>query len=147
MVVLYRNDQWDSNPTGESTWPPSAASISISPVSRLNPSELTVILPVTLAPVLHWSTIEVQITIVCACLPITRAMLVRLFPGVVGGESDQQSNPYPPGRASKAGFSRRPGDSHISKTVSYSVNYTSKPQRRDSDSMVHLVEVDRNNQS
>ncbi|RJE18617.1 integral membrane protein [Aspergillus sclerotialis] len=114
-VVLYQHHRWNNDPT------------------------------VTLAPVNHWSTIEVQITIVCACLPITRAMLVRFFPGIAG-VSGERSYPYPTGgtggRSNRAAFgSRQAGDSHISKTVSYSVNYASNPRRTSSDDMVHLVEV------
>lgn len=67
-------------------------------------------------------------------------MLVWLFPGMLGG-TDQQSTPYPPAGGSKQFGNRTPGDSYISKTVSYSVNYT-RPQRRDSDSMLQLVEVE-----
>lgn len=73
---------------------------------------------------------------------MTRALLVRLSPRLAG-DTDEQSYPYPTGgRSSKPGLgSRAAGESYISKTVSYSVNYSSKPQRRDSDSMVQLVEV------
>ena len=64
---------------------------------------------------------------------------------MVGG-TDEQSYPFPTGgtggRSNKHTFgSRQAGDSHISKTVSYSVNYTSKPQGNSSDDMVQLVEV------
>lgn len=72
-------------------------------------------------------------------------MLVRFFPGIAGG-SGEGSYRYPTGgtggRSNKPAFgSRQAGDSHISKTVSYSVNYAANPQLRNSDDMVHLVEV------
>lgn len=130
MVVLYQTPRWNNDPTGKCI---------------RHPFDIVTDHPiVTLAPVNHWSTIEVQITIVCACLPISRAMLVRFFPRLAGS-SDGQSNPYQTGKANRPTGGSRAPESQIAKTVEYSVNYSaSRPQQRDSggsDSMVQLVDI------
>ncbi|KAE8148881.1 hypothetical protein BDV25DRAFT_141368 [Aspergillus avenaceus] len=96
-----------------------------------------------LQPIVHWSVLETQIAVMCACLPTFRAMLVHLFPKVLGNTSDQsyyaQRN-TPSGRPVFA--SQQPiSKSHINKTVSYSVDYggNKRPQRS---SFVQLVEMD-----
>ncbi|RMJ21968.1 integral membrane protein [Aspergillus sp. HF37] len=97
-----------------------------------------------LGPVVHWSTIECQVTIVCACLPMTRAVGNRLFPRLIGATTNDSSYPYkatPSGRGGLGGASSGSGN-HIAKTVSYSVNYTSSAVRRGSNSSdVELVGV------
>ncbi|XHG00908.1 hypothetical protein AWENTII_004321 [Aspergillus wentii] len=90
----------------------------------------------------HWSVIECQIAIVCACLPTTRAMLVRFFPSVLG-LSTEQALPYTNAGSSRGGAngSRQVGEkSQISKRVSYAVDYGTK-QKRDSGKFIQLVEV------
>lgn len=41
----------------------------------------------------RWSTVEVCLGIVCTCLPVTRLLLVRLFP-VLGGTSQRKPSGY-----------------------------------------------------
>jgi hypothetical protein len=38
-------------------------------------------------PVSLWSTVEINVGIVCTCMPTLRLMLVRLFPALGGGSS------------------------------------------------------------
>ncbi|RHZ61812.1 uncharacterized protein CDV56_107452 [Aspergillus thermomutatus] len=112
VVVFYLN-RWGKNPTVE------------------------------LQPIVHWSVIEVSIAVLCACLPTGRAMLAHLFPGLLGASSGQSyPQPTTPSGREGLGPSRQAGRSQIAKTMSYSVDYQTKPQKRDSNSFVRLVEMD-----
>ncbi|KAF2636236.1 hypothetical protein P280DRAFT_409992 [Massarina eburnea CBS 473.64] len=46
------------------------------------------------AGVSQWSTIEINVGIVCACMPALRKILVRLFPSVLGTTSTAESKYY-----------------------------------------------------
>jgi hypothetical protein len=97
---------------------------------------------VELQPIVHWSVIEVSIAVLCACLPTGRAMLAHFFPSLLGGSSDK-SYPQPTNPSARGlGASRQGQRSQIAKTMSYSVDYQTKPQKRDSNSFVRLVELD-----
>jgi hypothetical protein len=39
-----------------------------------------------------WSTIEINVGIICACMPSLRVLLVRLFPKMLGSSSQQYYN-------------------------------------------------------
>ncbi|KAF7589722.1 hypothetical protein BBP40_003920 [Aspergillus hancockii] len=113
-VVVFWFNRWNTNPT------------------------------VQLQPIVHWSTLEVQIAVICACLPTTRAMLVHLFPKMLGNTSDQsyyEQRNTPSARPTFASGQALNNKSHINKTVSYSVDYAAnkRPQRS---SFVQLVEMD-----
>ena len=41
----------------------------------------------------RWSTVEITLGIVCACLPAARLLLVRLFP-IMGGSSQRQQSAF-----------------------------------------------------
>ncbi|KAJ6045178.1 uncharacterized protein N7446_003380 [Penicillium canescens] len=87
-----------------------------------------------LYPLIHWSVIETQIAIMCACLPAFRALIGRWFPGLLGGS---RGRTYP---SNAAEYVRQTeGNSNINKSVSYSVNYASRSEN----SVVELVDVDR----
>jgi hypothetical protein len=45
-------------------------------------------------PVSQWSTIEINIGIICACMPSLRVLLVRLFPKLLGTTQHSKSNGY-----------------------------------------------------
>ncbi|KAI2812173.1 hypothetical protein CBS115989_10709 [Aspergillus niger] len=96
-----------------------------------------------LQPIVHWSVLETQIAVMCACLPTFRAMLVHLFPKVLGNTSDHSSygKRNTPSGGAVFGSQQPLSKSHINKTVSYSVDYggKKKPQRS---SFVQLVEMD-----
>jgi hypothetical protein len=55
------------------------------------------------APVGYWSTLEVHLGIIFACLPALRALQHRLFPTTKKGTSYYNSNPYAYGYDSKGG--------------------------------------------
>lgn len=92
-------------------------------------NEIGLILLVKMEALNRWSVIECQIAVICACLPATRALIVCFCPGVLSISSGQ-SHPYRTTSSSRvaAGLSRPGGNSHISKTVSYSVDYGTEPQ-------------------
>ncbi|KAE8423359.1 hypothetical protein BDV36DRAFT_243395 [Aspergillus pseudocaelatus] len=98
---------------------------------------------VQLQPIVHWSVIEVHIAVMCACLPTFRAMLVHIFPKVLGNSSDQSyyEQRNTPSKPPTFGSAQALSKSHINKTVSYSVDYgaNKRPQRH---SFVPLVEMD-----
>ncbi|KAL1867219.1 hypothetical protein Plec18167_008760 [Paecilomyces lecythidis] len=92
----------------------------------------------------HWSVIECQVAIICACLPTTRAFISHIFPGVLqfttGHVSSDQSQPCRP-RETR----RYTEVSRISKTISYTVNYSDK--RSESTDSLQLVDVEMAKQS
>ncbi|KAJ5242950.1 uncharacterized protein N7469_001277 [Penicillium citrinum] len=97
-----------------------------------------------LYPLIFWSVIECQISILCACLPASRALLARWFPALLGGSS---ARTYGRTYGSAAPENRNNGtkngqNSTINKSVSYSVNYTARSQNDDSNSDVELVDRD-----
>lgn len=97
-----------------------------------------------LYPLIFWSVIECQISILCACLPASRALLARYFPALLGGSS---ARTYGRTYGSAAPEHRNNGtkngqNSTINKSVSYSVNYTARSQNDDSNSDVELVDRD-----
>lgn len=128
-VVVFWNNRWSNNQTGTSS-------------SHLNPGSSTNNPKAQLQPIVHWSVIEVQIAVLCACLPATRALIGHFMPELISvygkksyatNAAPLSSHAYPPGSNAKG---------EIAKTMTYSVNYTSRAQRNDSGSSVELVEVD-----
>ncbi|KAE8376655.1 hypothetical protein BDV26DRAFT_231244 [Aspergillus bertholletiae] len=98
---------------------------------------------VQLQPIVHWSVIEVQIAVMCACLPTFRAMLVHVFPKVLGNSSDKSyyAHRNTPSKPPTFGSTQPLSKSHINKTVSYSIDYTTN-KRNQRHSFVPLVEMD-----
>ncbi|CAI7650879.1 unnamed protein product [Penicillium glandicola] len=88
----------------------------------------------SLYPVIHWSVIECQISIVCACLPAFRAVIGRWCPRLLGG-STYRTNPS---HAVEYYNNKSTTASKINKSVTYSVNYES---RSPTNSDVELVGV------
>ncbi|KAK2819980.1 hypothetical protein FQN49_007840, partial [Arthroderma sp. PD_2] len=88
-------------------------------------------------PLIYWSMIECQIAVVCACLPATRVLLLHFAPGVLGQPTENKSSKrWGTSRSdtaskenitSNSASSAERGD-YISKTVTYSVNTTSRSQ-------------------
>lgn len=107
-------------------------------------------------PLNHWSVIECQIAIICACLPTSRALLVRIFPGANTTHDSSAARPYPTatGTSSRAaalsafaGAESSTGEkekSRISKTVSYSVDVGAKAKalKRESDGFIQLKDIE-----
>lgn len=141
VVVFFHNDSTD-NQTCRSTF------LGVQPLYDINNSADE------MEPLNHWSTIECQVAIICACLPTTRAMLVHLFPRMFGVATEQdysdQPNAYRGGAStSGAGTGYVNDKSQISKTMTVSIDYGIQPQRpqqRRSGSFVQLVEMDSNPQ-
>ncbi|KAB8074271.1 hypothetical protein BDV29DRAFT_156750 [Aspergillus leporis] len=91
-------------------------------------------------PLIHWSVIESQVAIICACLPSSRALLNHFFPGIFTGSTRKT---YATGPSNMYGRGQSNGQSQINKSVSYTVQYTSSSQRDgDASSEVQLVDLD-----
>ncbi|KAL4813305.1 hypothetical protein BDW67DRAFT_178028 [Aspergillus spinulosporus] len=88
----------------------------------------------------RWSVIE--IAIICACLPTTRAMLASLYPGIVGvstGEASAgQPNQYNGASRSNISMKAPQQKVNISKTVSYTVDYVGRSPRGSSNGFLQL---------
>ncbi|KAJ5127697.1 hypothetical protein N7448_008476 [Penicillium atrosanguineum] len=89
-----------------------------------------------LYPLIYWSVIECQISVMCACLPASRALLGRWFPEIMGGSS-RRTYASGPEYFNTDGYARQ--DSKINKSVSYTVNYGDRSEHGDSNSDVELV--------
>ncbi|KAA8643374.1 CFEM domain-containing protein [Aspergillus tanneri] len=107
-VVVFWNNRWGQNQTAE------------------------------LYPLIHWSVIETQIAVMCACLPASRALISHIFPNTLGTATGRT---YATGPSNWYNKETSAGNSRISKSVSYSVNYASRSQHDDSNSLVELVDV------
>ncbi|KAJ5112368.1 hypothetical protein N7532_000413 [Penicillium argentinense] len=92
-----------------------------------------------LYPLIHWSVIECQIAVLCACLPASRALIGRWFPNLLGSSRRTYGSTAPGNWSNNVNFGQ---DSKINKSVSYSVNYASRSHRDDSNSDVELVDRD-----
>lgn len=92
-----------------------------------------------LYPLIHWSVIECQIAVMCACLPASRAIISHFFPGILGNSTRRT---YATGPSNWYNKDQSGGNSKIAKSVSYSVNYTPRSQQDDSTSMVELMDVE-----
>ncbi|KAI9037730.1 CFEM domain-containing protein [Aspergillus affinis] len=93
-----------------------------------------------LYPLIHWSVIECQISVMCACLPASRALISHFFPGILGNSTRRTYGTGP----SNNWYNKEPsqGNSKIAKSVSYSVNYAPRSVQDDSTSMVELMDVE-----
>ncbi|KAJ5754499.1 hypothetical protein N7533_004042 [Penicillium manginii] len=97
-----------------------------------------------LYPLIYWSVIECQISVLCACLPASRALIARWFPALLGGSTRETygrtyGSAAPGGRSNRANYGQ---DSAINKSVSYSVKYAARSHNDDSNSDVELVDRD-----
>lgn len=76
----------------------------------------------------NWSTIEINVGIMCACMPAMRVILVRLFPKVLGTTTNNASYHAKYGNRSqdlvKSGFSGRIGKSKNGTGNASVINYT-----------------------
>lgn len=93
-----------------------------------------------------WSTIELDVGIICACMPSMRIFLVRLFPRLLSTQERgqftstiMQSNRRNTGAKSKA--SRNGDGKGISLSRNYGVEYSLRPAQ-DESSFVQLVEIE-----
>lgn len=121
--------------------------------SKYPPSPLPLTkVAVEMEPLNHWSVIECQIAIICACLPTSRALFVRVLPGANTTHDSSTARPYPTatGASSRtaavsafAGSGERE-KGRIAKTVSYSVDIGSKTKRltRESDGFIQLKDIE-----
>jgi hypothetical protein len=100
-----------------------------------------------------WSTIEMNVGIMCACLPTARLVLVRLFP-VFGGSAGRTAQYYgrPDNRNSWHGANHsravadpRPvGDSRVGRkgTITYQKSFAVRYSDQDEESLVHMRDLE-----
>ncbi|KAJ5456366.1 hypothetical protein N7530_011640 [Penicillium desertorum] len=88
-----------------------------------------------LYPLMHWSVIECQISVMCACLPASRALIGRWCPGLLGGSSYRKTESH----AAEYYHKKSTGSVNINKSVTYTVNYESRSATH---SDVELVDID-----
>ncbi|CAN9285359.1 unnamed protein product [Alternaria alternata] len=84
-----------------------------------------------------WSVIEVNVGIICACMPSIRLGLVHLFPTILGSTNQSISKTPLGGRVK--GASSRPDV--IAVQTNLRVSHTRKPHDSDQGSFVQLVEI------
>lgn len=139
-VVIFSRNTSNTNPT-----------CAYHPNTPPSPLPLTKV-AVEMEPLNHWSVIECQIAIICACLPTSRALFVRVLPGANTTHDSSTARPYPTatGASSRtaavsafAGSGERE-KGRIAKTVSYSVDIGSKTKRltRESDGFIQLKDIE-----
>ncbi|PLB35982.1 CFEM domain-containing protein [Aspergillus candidus] len=75
-----------------------------------------------LYPLMHWSVLETQIALMCACLPAFRALISQWFPALLGNTTHRTYASGTAGQYNKM----PPGSDNISKSVTYTVNYESR---------------------
>lgn len=94
-----------------------------------------------------WSVIEVEVGIICSCMPSIRLGLARLFPKILG--SSIQSSSKPTGAANSHGNTLGTNWSinGIGVTTSVRVSRSMRPQTNDHASFVQLVEIDADQKS
>ncbi|WXC49335.1 hypothetical protein QX201_009018 [Fusarium graminearum] len=71
----------------------------------------------------QWSTIEVNVGIICACMPSLRVLLVRLFPTMLGNSTQQQYYKY---GSNAYGGPSKPGTKNRSRSRSQPLGTTSQ---------------------
>ncbi|RDL30138.1 uncharacterized protein BP5553_10416 [Venustampulla echinocandica] len=92
-----------------------------------------------------WSTMELDVGIICLCMPSLRAFLIRLFPTLSSRNRSQypsirmQSDTRKTGSTSKS--SRNNGKGGISLSRNFVVEYSNTPAQ-DQSSFVQLVEIE-----
>lgn len=92
-----------------------------------------------------WSTIEVEVGLICACMPAIRLGIARIFPKTFGSSADSK----------QTGANRSHGNtlrsdwaaSRIGVTTSVRVTHARRPQTNDQASFVQLVEIDTDRKS
>ncbi|RCI11033.1 hypothetical protein L249_5188 [Ophiocordyceps polyrhachis-furcata BCC 54312] len=83
-----------------------------------------------------WSTVEINVGIICVCMPSLRLLLVRLFPSLSTSSSQRgYIRSDPPSR-------RRVVDNKIVQQMTYSVEYGDKEDADDRTHVVYLRDVD-----
>lgn len=92
-----------------------------------------------------WSTIELDVGIICVCMPSLRHMLIRMFPslGSTHDSTDKRTTTDKhSGSRTQIGKALKINDvkTGISCSRNYGVEYTMKPAQ-DESSFVHLVEI------
>jgi hypothetical protein len=96
--------------------------------------------------VANWSTIEVNVGLICLCMPSIRVILVRLFPRILG--SSNRSMAYANGNTSALGNMQSSREAQVApkngRGIVYSRSYTVEYDQRynDQSRLVRMAELD-----
>lgn len=97
--------------------------------------------------VVQWSTIEINVGIICACMPTLRVILMRIFPAIMGTtKASSQAHhgkygygsPGPSNGGSKMGQLGGSGTHEITYTKTFEVQHTDN----DEVELMHLDDFD-----
>ncbi|KEF53462.1 uncharacterized protein A1O9_10437 [Exophiala aquamarina CBS 119918] len=93
----------------------------------------------------YMSTLEVDIGIICACMPAIQLLLRRVAPGILGSSITESSQLYPHTGSHARTKSTRHPSSHItqSKSITMTITTTVADMPKDSDSVIELVDTER----
>lgn len=98
--------------------------------------------------VTNWSTIEINVGIICACMPAMRVMLVRFFPKILGSSINTGKQYYISSKnrsrsrsnaVQLASFENSQDHKAIIRSTSYAVQYGDHDRENDE---VRLVQMD-----
>lgn len=99
--------------------------------------------------VIKWSNIEINVGIICACLPSLRVIFVRVFPNIFGTTQNTNQNQYAKygsngqglgGSAMKSGRHGSSKNPSALNTITYTKSFTIQRGDSDETSLVHLDE-------
>jgi hypothetical protein len=90
--------------------------------------------------VINWSTIEINVGIICACMPSIRVVLVRIFPRVFGSTRNN-TNPLSSFGGSKPLTGGRLGHNKDGSVITYTKTFDVQHQDRNNDE-IGLVLMD-----
>lgn len=86
----------------------------------------------------YWSTIEINVGIICSCMPSIRLLLVRAFPKILSTTTDNSKYNNSHDTRSRKGWNRmKEGDSR-----SYDTSRSHYPTSEFGSSTVELVKMD-----
>jgi hypothetical protein len=101
------------------------------------------------ADVIHWSNIEINVGIICACMPALRLIFVRMFPKILGTTKDDTRNYAKYGSRShnlggtsavRSGLSRNQNSTTDPHTITYTKTFAVQHGDSDETSLVQMDE-------
>jgi hypothetical protein len=101
------------------------------------------------ADVIHWSNIEINVGIICACMPSLRVIFVRMFPKILGTTKDNTKNYENYGSRShtlggtsaiRSGLNKNQGSSTDPHTIVYTKTFAVQHGDSDETSLVQMDE-------
>jgi hypothetical protein len=103
------------------------------------------------ADVIHWSNIEINVGIICACMPSLRVIFVRMFPKILGttkdntrqyGKYGSHSHNLGGTSAVRSGLGRNLNPSADPHTITYTKTFAVQHGESDETSLVQMDEFE-----